>query len=227
MFKESARHLGLRKKLVEELRKMGIQDERVLAAIGKIPRHAFIDSIFEEQAYANCAFVIDEEQTISHPYSVAFQTELLELKSDDKVLEIGTGSGYQASVLAEMGVNVYTVERIKSLYTKSRDMLMSLGYALVRTKLGDGFKGWEKYAPFDKIIVTAAAPEIPQNLKDQLAVGGKMVIPVGDETASRTESQQIMLLIEKNEDGSFSETQKGGAAFVPMLKGKELNSRFS
>ncbi|MCL4109569.1 UNVERIFIED_CONTAM: hypothetical protein GTU68_061716 [Idotea baltica] len=205
---------------------MNITDERVLAAIGKIPRHEFIDSIFAEQAYANCAFEIDEEQTISHPYTVAFQTELLELKPTDKVLEIGTGSAYQASVLAEIGVKVYTIERIRSLFKKARRMLVRLGYSMVNNKLGDGFQGWEEHAPFDKIIVTAAAPEIPKKLIEQLAVGGKMVIPVGTEAEVRSESQQLMLLIEKNEDGTITETKKGGAAFVPMLRGKELKSRF-
>ncbi len=224
--KETAQHRGLRKKLVEELKQLGIKDDKVLDAIGKIPRHLFIDSIFSEQAYANCAFVIDEEQTISHPYTVAFQTELLEIEKTDKVLEIGTGSGYQACVLAELGVELYTIERIRKLHKKSWKIIRDLGYSLTKTKLGDGFAGWEENAPFDKIIVTAAAPKLPQKLIDQLANGGKMVIPVGSETDSRTESQQVMLLVEKDENGEITKTEKGGAAFVPMLRGKELNSRF-
>lgn len=226
MIKETARHRGLRKRLVAELASLGIKDEKVLNAIGTIPRHEFIDSIFAEQAYANCAFVIDEQQTISHPYTVAFQTELLDLQPNDKVLEIGTGSGYQACVLAEIGVKVYSIERIKKLFQKAKTTFRHLNYSLINTKLGDGFAGWEEKAPFDKIIVTAAAPELPKKLIAQLANGGKMVIPVGDETESREESQQVMLLVHKDEEGNITTEEKGGAAFVPMLRGTEFKSRF-
>ncbi|MFN5459320.1 MAG: protein-L-isoaspartate(D-aspartate) O-methyltransferase, partial [Bacteroidota bacterium] len=179
---DTYRHLGMRKKLVDVLKTKGIKDEKVLNAIGNIPRHMFIEetkfTAFVEKAYDDIAFPIGAGQTISHPFTVAFQTELLDIKKGEKVLEIGTGCGYQTAVLAEMGAKIYSVERIRSLHEKARNLLPKLGYS-ARLVYGDGYKGLPFYAPFDKIIVTAAAPYIPKDLLMQLKGNGKMIIPIG------------------------------------------------
>lgn len=207
----------MRKKLVELLRSEGITDEQVLEAIDRIPRHLFLDNAFVNFAYKNQAFPIGADQTISHPYTVAFQTQLLELKKGDKVLEIGTGSGYQSCVLVEMGVKVFSIERHRSLHMKSKKMLNSLGY-FPKVFFGDGYKGLPGYAPFDKIIITAAAPYLPEDLKQQLKVGGYIVIPVGE-----SETQE-MQRITKLSDSEFKTETFGNFSFVPMLQDKSFKS---
>ncbi|TVQ42390.1 MAG: protein-L-isoaspartate(D-aspartate) O-methyltransferase [Saprospirales bacterium] len=206
---------GQRKRMVEDLKDKGIRDAKILDAFAKIPRHLFIGKGFEEWAYRDQAFQIECDQTISQPYTVALQTELLNLKPGDKVLEIGTGSGYQAAVLAELGAEVYTIERFKQLMETAAENLRNTGYTQVKLFYGDGWKGLPDHAPFDKIIVTAAAPEIPKQLLLQLKPGGIAVIPVG-----KTSSSQKMLRIKRNEDGSYSKSSHGFFRFVPMLKGK-------
>lgn len=201
----------MRKQLTEELREKGIKSEAVLAAMMEVPRHFFLDAVFTKQAYTNMAFQIGAGQTISHPYTVAFQTELLALKKGDKVLEIGTGSGFQTSILCEMGAKVYSIERQRELYLKANRIVPELGYN-ARIKYGDGYKGWPGYAPFDKIIVTCGAPFIPAALMEQLKIGGRMVIPIG------AGKDQEMLLIVKQPDGSLEERKLGVFSFVPMLK---------
>src|SRR6201996_2617248 len=176
---DNYREQGARKKLVEELKKKGIEDNNVLAAIGKVPRHFFFDETFWNQAYRDIAFPIGEGQTISQPYTVAYQTELLHINKGDKVLEIGTGSGYQACILVELGADVYTIERQEKLYERTTQVLPYMGYK-PNFFLGDGSKGIEAHAPYDKIIVTAGAPMVPEELLRQLAIGGILVIPVGD-----------------------------------------------
>jgi len=223
---DNARYRGMRKRMVAELERQGISDQRVLEAINAIPRHIFIDSVFAEKAYELRAFAIDEAQTISHPYTVAFQTEQLRLEKGEKVLEVGTGSGFQACVLVQMGVELYTIERIKALHLKAKQIFKQLNFLRIKTKLGDGFAGWEEYAPFDKIIVTAAANKVPENLLSQLKNGGRMIVPVGTTTNNRDESQQKMILITKGKRGKITQTEIGEAAFVPMLEGKALGSRF-
>jgi protein-L-isoaspartate(D-aspartate) O-methyltransferase len=198
---------------VQELHNKGIKDKKVLQAIAKIPRHLLLESAFEPHAYQDKAFPIAAEQTISQPYTVAFQTELLKIQTGDKVLEIGTGSGYQAAILYTLGAQVYTIERIKELYLNAKTNLNKIGIKLKYMSYGDGYKGLALYAPYDKIIVTAAAPHIPEALTNQLKPGGRMVIPVGKET-------QIMTLIEKDQDGQLHETKFGEFRFVPMLKDK-------
>src|SRR4051812_27267732 len=198
-YEDSYRHKGLRKKLIETLREKGITDEAVLAAMNNIPRHFFLDSAFDEIAYEDRAFPISEGQTISQPYTVAYQTQLLQVKQYDKVLEIGTGSVYQATVLAEMGAQVFTIERQKKLYEKNKNFIFRSKYPNIKFFYGDGFEGLPTYAPFDKIIITAAAPEIPPKLLEQLKTGGKMVLPVTEGMYQR------MLRITKNEDGSYEE----------------------
>ena len=210
---DTYRHKGLRNLLVEQLRKKGITDETVLAAIGRVPRHAFMDSGFINFAYKDSAFPIGAGQTISQPYTVAFQTQLLEVKPHEKVLEIGTGSGYQAAVLFEMAANVYTIERQRELHIKSQQLLNALG-CKVRFFYGDGYAGIPSYAPFDKILVTAGAEEIPETLLQQLKTGGRMVIPVGD-----GERQEMILAVKKSETET-EVSRHGSFAFVPFLKGK-------
>lgn len=210
---DSFRHKGLRKKLVETLREKGIVDKNVLQAIEKVPRHLFLDSSFMEYAYEDRAFPIGFGQTISQPYTVAFQTSLLEISSNDKVLEIGTGSGYQSCVLLEIGAKVFTVERQKSLFTKTKQLLPSIGYN-PKFFYGDGYKGLSTFAPFDKIIVTAGAPYIPDALIEQLKVGGKLVIPVGEG------NKQIMIRIIKTSDKELIKEEHGDFRFVPLLKDK-------
>jgi protein-L-isoaspartate(D-aspartate) O-methyltransferase len=213
-YEDTYRHKGLRKKLVELLRTKGISDERVLDAIHTIPRHFFLDSAFDEVAYEDRAFPIAQHQTISQPYTVAYQTQLLELKPFDKVLEIGTGSAYQASVLAEAGAQVFTIERQKMLFDNNKRFTYLKKYPNIKFFYGDGYEGLPTYAPFDKILVTAAAPAIPQKLIDQLKPGGKMVIPVGEAPVQR------MLRLTKMPDGSYTEEVFDNFSFVPMLEGK-------
>ena len=203
----------MRKSLVEELKNKGISDENVLNAINTVPRHVFLDSSFLDFAYQDKAFPIGSGQTISQPFTVAFQSSLLEIKKNMKVLEIGTGSGYQACVLAEMGAKVFSIERQRKLYTKTKAFLAEFPYR-IKMFLGDGNKGLPTYGPFDRIIITAAAPEIPQALINQLKVGGMMVIPL-----SENENCQTMLRLTKQEDGSMKREEYGDFRFVPMLKG--------
>ncbi len=211
---DTYRHKGLRKKLVETIKEKGIKDQRIFDAIGKIPRHLFMDSGFVEFAYRDQAFPIGSGQTISQPYTVAFQTELLQIQKHEKVLEVGTGSGYQCAILLELGVKVYTIERHRELYLKSRALLNKIGYKPYFF-YGDGYLGLPRFAPFDKILITAGAPEIPQNLKEQLKIGGRMVVPVGGSGG------QVMIVVERTSEKEFKETKHGYFAFVPMLKGKE------
>jgi len=196
------------------LREKGITDENVLAAMNNIPRHFFLDTALDNFAYEDRAFPIEDGQTISHPYTVAYQSQLLRLKPSDKVLEIGTGSIYQASVLAELGVRVYTIERQKNLFEKSKLYIFKSKYSNIKFFYGDGFEGLPTYAPFDKIIITAAAPFIPPKLIQQLKTGGLMVIPLDEG------DQQRMLRLTKKEDGSFTEELFENFSFVPMLSGK-------
>lgn len=203
---------GLRKKLAEKLEEKGITSKKVLEAIEKIPRHFFVSKGLERLAYEDQALPIDEGQTISQPYTVAFQTQLLKVNHGEKVLEIGTGSGYQAAVLAELGAKVYSIERHHKLFQNSQIVLTSLGYK-VQQFYGDGYIGKPAFAPYHKIIVTAGAKEIPQALVEQLAVGGRMVIPVGNE-------KQEMVLLEKDVNGKITITKHGNFIFVPFVKGK-------
>jgi protein-L-isoaspartate(D-aspartate) O-methyltransferase len=211
---DSYRHKGLRKQLVEVIRNKGITDERVLQAILEIPRHYFIDSAFDQIAYEDRAFPIAEGQTISQPYTVAYQTQLLEIKPHEKVLEVGTGSGYQATVLAMMSAQVYTIERQKRLYDQNKLFTYLRSFPAIRYFYGDGYQGLPTYAPFDKIIVTAAAPSVPEKLTEQLKPGGKMVIPVGEGKV------QQMLRINKDTSGGIHEEIFDDFSFVPMLQGK-------
>ena len=211
---DSYRHKGLRKQLVDIIRNKGITDERVLKAILEIPRHYFIDSAFDQIAYEDRAFPIAEGQTISQPYTVAYQSQLLEIKNHDKILEVGTGSGYQASVLASMGAQVYTIERQKLIYEQNQKFLYLRNFPAIHYFFGDGYLGLPTYAPFDKIIVTAAAPVIPEKLLDQLKAGGKMVVPVGEGKV------QQMFRIRKDESGKTHEEIFDDFSFVPMLQGK-------
>ena len=210
---DSYKHQGMRKLLVQELREKGISDERVLSAIMEIPRHKFLDTAFLKQAYSDMAFQIGAGQTISHPYTVAFQSSLLQLKKGDKVLEIGTGSGYQTAVLMQMQAKVFTIERQKILFDRTKKVLPELGF-LPRFFYGDGYKGLPSYAPFDKIIVTAGAPFIPEPLKEQLKVGGILVIPVGDNNVQR------MYSVIKIDEQNYDIIEHGDFKFVPMLTDK-------
>jgi len=211
---DTYRHKGLRKKLVETVKEKGIKDQRVLDAIGKVPRHLFMDSGFVEFAYRDQAFPIGSGQTISQPYTVAFQTELLQVQKHDKVLEIGTGSGYQCAILLELGAKVYTIERHRDLYLKTRALLNKIGYKPYFF-YGDGYLGQPKFAPFDKILITAGAPEIPETLKKQLKIGGRMIVPVGGSGG------QVMVAVDRLDEDEFKETKHGYFAFVPMVKGKQ------
>ncbi|SMO51691.1 protein-L-isoaspartate(D-aspartate) O-methyltransferase [Fodinibius sediminis] len=199
-----------RKALVEKLRKKGIKDQRVLEAIQMVARHVFVDTALQDRAYQDSALPIGKKQTISQPYTVARQTELLEVKPGEKVLEIGTGSGYQAAVLCELGAQVYTVERHKKLYEKARETLHELGYS-IHAKLGDGTRGWSAYAPYDAIVVTAGAPVVPDDLVAQLNVNGRLVVPVGDE------NRQEMVRIIKIREGEFEEEHYSDFKFVPLI----------
>lgn len=209
---DNPRHMGLRKRLVDALKIKGIKDEKVLEAIGKVPRHAFMESTFLNFAYRDQAFPIGAGQTISQPYTVAFQTELLQVEPRQRVLEIGTGSGYQAAVLCELEAKVYTVERQRELFVKAQIILRELGYHPF-FYFGDGYKGLPTYGPFDRILVTAGAPSIPDDLKKQLVTGGRMVIPVGQE------NHQEMMLVVRNGEEDYTIVKHGGFVFVPLLRG--------
>ena len=210
---DTYRHKGLRKKLIDSIREKGITDENVLNAMMNIPRHFFLDTALQDIAYQDRAFPIAEGQTISQPYTVAYQTQLLQVKQYDKVLEIGTGSVYQASVLAEMGAQVFTIERQKKLYEKNKNFIFKSKYPNIKFFYGDGFEGLPTYAPFNKIVITAAAPLIPPKLIEQLKPGGKMVLPLDEGKYQR------MLRITKTEEG-YEEEAFENFSFVPMLKGK-------
>ncbi len=210
---DSYRHKGMRKKLVDTIRNKGITDEKILDAINIIPRHLFLDSSFVEFAYEDKPFPIGSGQTISQPYTVAFQTEILDVSKGAKVLEIGSGSGYQACVLEEIGAKVFSIERQRKLYHKTKGFLDSLGYN-IKLFLGDGFKGVPAFAPYDRILITAAAPEIPKELLQQLKIGGKLVIPLGEGDV------QTMLRLTKLVNGEIAEETFGAFRFVPMLKDK-------
>jgi|SRR4030095_1331839 protein-L-isoaspartate(D-aspartate) O-methyltransferase len=212
---DTYRHKGLRRKLTEAIRDKGITDERVLSAIDSIPRHFFLDSAFDEVAYADRAFPIAEGQTISQPYTVAYQSQLLEVKGFDKILEIGTGSAYQAVVLAQMGAQVYTIERQKKLFELNKRFDYLRRFPNIKFFYGDGFEGLPTYAPFDKIVITAAAPEIPPRLIEQLKPGGMMVLPVGIGEVQR------MMRITKLDNESLKEEVFDHFSFVPMLEGKK------
>lgn len=212
---DTYRHKGLRKKLTEGIRAKGITDERVLNAISTIPRHFFLDSAFDEAAYEDKAFPIGEGQTISQPYTVAYQSQLLEVKNFDKVLEIGTGSAYQACVLAEMGAQVFTIERQKKLFDSNKTFQFLKKYPTIKFFYGDGYEGLPTFAPFDKIIITAAAPEVPQKLIDQLKPGGMMVLPLGSGEVQR------MMRITRLENGALKEEVFDQFSFVPMIEGKK------
>ena len=213
-FEDTYRHKGLRKKLIDSIRDKGISDERVLDAMMNIPRHYFLDTALEHISYQDRAFPIGEGQTISQPYTVAYQTQLLEVEDYDKILEIGTGSAYQAIVLAEMGAHVFTIERQRKLFELNKTFILKSKYPNIKFFYGDGFEGLPTYAPFDKILITAAAPFIPPRLIEQLKFGGKMVIPLDEDGV------QKMMRITKNEDGSFEEESFSNFSFVPMLKGR-------
>jgi len=209
---ESFEAKGKRKRLVEELRQKGISDEEVLRAIDTVPRHLFMDAAFLIHAYVDKAFPISSGQTISQPYTVAVQTSLLRVKKRDKILEVGTGSGYQAAVLAQMGAKVYTIERYRDLFLKAQKTLASLGYN-IDFFYGDGYAGKPQYGPFDGIIVTAAAPDIPAALPLQLKIGGRLVVPVGSSLS------QVMTVVERTGEDTFESSTHGDFVFVPMVKG--------
>lgn len=209
--KDTYKHKGLRKVLVKTLREKGIKDEAVLEAIGKVPRHFFIQKYTAEKAYEDTALQIDAGQTISQPFTVAYQTELLNIKRGVSVLEIGTGSGYQAAILAEMGARVFTVERQEELYRKTSQFLKAMGYGAVKCFLGDGSVGLKSHAPFDRIIVTAGAPSVPQPLLKQLKKGGTLVIPVGDEKV------QKMITVLKVSEKEYEKIELDAFKFVPLI----------
>ncbi|MGH1336437.1 MAG: protein-L-isoaspartate(D-aspartate) O-methyltransferase [Aureispira sp.] len=215
---DSNRHKGMRKRLALQLYEKGIRDERVLSAIQTLPRHFFLDKAFEEHAYEDKAFPIEADQTISQPYTVAYQTELLQVQKREKILEVGTGSGYQTAILSLMGARVYTIERQEQLYHYAQLMLERLGLLGVRCYFGDGYRGLGEFAPFDKILVTAGAPFIPPALKKQLKIGGQLVIPVG-------EQQQQMLRLTRLNEEEFEEEKLDQFRFVPLLKGKKTDKR--
>ena len=211
--RDTTKHQGLRNQLAETLAAKGILDNKVLNAIRKIPRHLFIDSSFEAHAYQDKAFPIAADQTISHPYTVAFQSQVLEVKEGDKILEIGTGSGYQTAVLLELKAEVYSIERQRELFKKTAMFLPKLGYRPKRFIFGDGYKGLPKEAPFDKILVTAGAPFVPKGLLAQIKIGGRLLIPVG-------EGEQVMTLFIRKSLKEFEKHELGDFRFVPMLKKK-------
>lgn len=213
-FEDSYRHKGLRKKLVETVRGKGITDEKVLEAIERIPRHFFLDSAFDEVAYEDRAFPIAEDQTISQPYTVAYQTQLLQVKPFNRILEVGTGSAYQASVLAELGAQVFTIERQKKLFDANKQFTYLRKYPNIKFFYGDGYEGLPTYGPFDKVIITAAAPFIPAKLIEQMKPGGVMVIPMGSGDV------QVMKRITKLANGELKEEVFDQFSFVPMLGGK-------
>lgn len=211
--KDTHKHKGLRNQLVNIIAQKGIKDKNVLTALGNVPRHLFMDSSFSDFAYQDKAFPIAAEQTISQPYTVAFQTELLHIREHHQILEIGTGSGYQTAILMEMGAKVYTIERQKELFKKTKLFLPKIGYTPKKIIFGDGYKGLPEDAPFDGIIVTAGAPFVPNALLSQLKVGGRLVIPIGDE-------EQIMTLFIRTSEKDFEKHELGKFKFVPMLNKK-------
>lgn len=210
MYRQQLKFKQRRENLVDELRSKGIEDERVLDAFNQVPRHVFVDTALEERAYKDSALPIGMGQTISQPYTVARQTELLEVFPGERVLEIGTGSGYQAAILCELGAKVYSVERHKKLYEKARSTLRELGYS-VELKLGDGSLGWSAYAPYDAIVVTAGAPVVPDDLVNQLNVNGRLVVPVGDE------EKQEMVRVLKVRENEFEQERYRNFKFVPLV----------
>ncbi|HEY9220878.1 MAG TPA: protein-L-isoaspartate(D-aspartate) O-methyltransferase [Lutibacter sp.] len=211
--KDTYKHNGLRNQLVKIIAQKGITDKNVLMALGNVPRHLFLDSSFADFAYQDKAFPIGSDQTISQPYTVAFQTELLQVRENHQILEIGTGSGYQTAVLLEMGAKVYTIERQQELFKKTKLFLPKLGYKPKKIIFGDGYKGLPEDAPFDGIIVTAGAPFVPNALLSQLKIGGRLVIPIGDE-------EQIMTLYIRTSEKDFEKHELGKFKFVPMLNKK-------
>jgi protein-L-isoaspartate(D-aspartate) O-methyltransferase len=211
--KDTFKHRGMRNHLAQLLEEKGIGDKKVLDAVREIPRHLFMDSSFEGHAYQNKAFPIAANQTISHPFTVAFQTELLQLKEGQKVLEIGTGSGYQTAILLKLKVKVYTIERQLELFKKTNIFFKKMGYRPKKLIFGDGYKGLPEQAPFDRIIVTAGAPEVPKALLSQLKVGGRLVIPIGF-------AEQIMTLYVRTTEKEFSKSEYGSFRFVPLLENK-------
>lgn len=213
MRKDTLKHKGKRQHLAAIVAEKGVQDEKVLEAIRTIPRHLFMDSSFEDHAYQDKAFPIAADQTISQPYTVAFQTELLQVEKGMTVLEIGTGSGYQTAVLCELGAKVFSIERQQELFRKTKLFLGKIGYRPKYLGFGDGYKGLEEYAPFDRILVTAGAPFVPKPLLSQLKVGGRLVIPVGKES-------QVMTLFERTSATEFQKTEFGEFRFVPLLENK-------
>jgi protein-L-isoaspartate(D-aspartate) O-methyltransferase len=212
MINDTLQHQGMRKRLVDTIDSRKIIERKILDAIGRIPRHLFMESSFVKFAYKDQAFPIGNGQTISQPYTVAFQTQLLKVKTNDKILEVGTGSGYQSAVLLEVGAQVFTIERQRELYVKVQRLLPSLGY-YPSFFFGDGYKGLPSYGPFNGIVVTAGAPYIPEDLKQQLIIGGRLVIPVqqGD--------HQVMMVVERKGESEFEENAYGNFSFVPLLKG--------
>lgn len=211
-YEDNHRHKGMRKMLVDGLKVKGIRDEKVLDAINQVPRHLFMESGFIHFAYKDQAFPIGAGQTISQPYTVAFQTQLLQVEKGDKILEIGTGSGYQAAVLEKMGARVFTIERQKELYRKVVAFLPGLGFN-VACFHGDGYRGLPAFAPFDKILVTAGATQVPEKLKEQLKTGGRLIIPVGNQ------NRQEMMVIIRIDENNYKTEKHGGFVFVPLLKG--------
>lgn len=219
--KDTARHQGMRNLLARQLterEQYPISDEKVLKAIRTIPRHLFLDSIFEEKAYQDIAFPIGAGQTISRPHTVAFQTELLQVSEGQKVLEIGTGSGYQSAVLVALRVELYTIERQQELFKKTQLFLSRIGYMPKKMLLGDGYKGYPAQAPYDRILVTAGAPEVPKELLAQLKVGGRLVIPIG-------KGEQIMTVFDRISPIEFSKQEYGTFGFVPMLENVQTRTR--
>ena len=214
---DSYRHKGLRKKLIAELRNKGIKNEKVLKVMANLPRHFFLDVAFDSWAYKDVAFPIDADQTISQPYTVAFQTNLIDVQKSDKILEVGTGSGYQAAILHLLGAKVYTIERQQQLFTKTSERLIKLGFPGIRTLFGDGYQGAPRFAPYDKILVTAGSRSFPEKLFDQLKPGGYMVIPIGDRKVQKMERYT------KLNSGEYKKESFGSFSFVPMLTG--VNAR--
>jgi len=210
---DSYRHKGLRKSLVEKLIIKGISNKRVLQAINTVPRHLFLDKAFEEIAYTDKAIPITANQTISHPYTVAFQTQLLDPQSNEKILEIGTGSGYQACVLSHLCRKIYSIERQIELFEETNTLLQKIGYNKIRTLYGDGYRGAPRFAPFNKILVTAGADDIPKILLNQLIIGGILVIPVGKGI------DKTMVKITKKSESDYTKESHGSFRFVPFKKG--------